>query len=67
MKRGLMLLSDTVVPLFEPCPGMNPSAFPAAKLPDVERKNLAILALAGTTTVSELAGFCRFSEDKSDF
>lgn len=34
---------------------MNPSAYPAAKLSEVDRKNLVILALAGMTTVSELA------------
>lgn len=35
---------------------MNPSAYPAAKLLEVERKNLAILALAGSATISKLAG-----------
>lgn len=34
---------------------MNPSAYPAAQLLEVERKNLAILALAGPATISELA------------
>ncbi len=34
---------------------MNPSAFPAAKLLECERKNLAIRALAGAATISDLA------------
>ena len=34
---------------------MNPSAYPAAKLLEVERKNRAILALAGSATISDLA------------
>lgn len=34
---------------------MNPSACPAAKLPEVDRKGLAILALAGTATITDLA------------
>ena len=34
---------------------MNPSAYPAAKLLEVERKNLAILALAESATISDLA------------
>ncbi len=34
---------------------MNPSAFPAARLPELERKNLAILALAGSATIRDLA------------
>ena len=48
-------MSDTVAPLLEPWPCMNPSAYPAAKLLEVERKNLAILALAGSATISDLA------------
>jgi hypothetical protein len=34
---------------------MNPSAYPAAKLLEVERKDLAIRALAGSATISDLA------------
>ena len=34
---------------------MSPSACPAARLPEVDRKDLAILALAGTATISNLA------------
>ena len=34
---------------------MNPSACPAARLPEVDRINLAILALAGTATITDLA------------
>ena len=34
---------------------MNPFACPAAKLPEVDRKSLAIQALAGTTTITDLA------------
>ena len=34
---------------------MNPSAYPAAKLPEVDRINLAVLALAGTATITDLA------------
>src|SRR5471032_2942364 len=34
---------------------MSPSACPAAKLPEVDRINLAILALAGTATITDLA------------
>src|SRR5471030_1827151 len=34
---------------------MNPFAFPAAKLPEVDRKSLAIQALAGTATITDLA------------
>src|SRR5665647_3087265 len=34
---------------------MNPSACPAAKLPEVDRKGLAILALAGTASITDLA------------
>lgn len=48
-------LSDTVTPSFEPSPPMSPSACPAARLPEVDRKDLAILALAGTATISNLA------------
>src|SRR5471030_1884517 len=34
---------------------MSPSACPAARLPEVDRKDLAILALARTATISNLA------------
>lgn len=34
---------------------MNPFACPAAKLPEVDRKSLAIQALAGTATITDLA------------
>ena len=34
---------------------MNPSACPAARLSEVDRKEMAILALAGTATISDLA------------
>ena len=34
---------------------MNPSACPASKLPEVDRINLAILALSGTTPITDLA------------
>ena len=34
---------------------MNPSACPAAKLSEVDRINLAVLALAGTATITGLA------------
>jgi len=34
---------------------MNPSACPAAKLPEVERIHLAILALSGSTLITDLA------------
>src|SRR5471030_2939647 len=34
---------------------MSPSACPAARLPEVDRKDLAILALAGAATISNLA------------
>ena len=34
---------------------MNPSACPAAKLLKVDRINLAVLALAGTATITDLA------------
>ena len=34
---------------------MNPSACPAARLPEADRINLAILALAGTATITDLA------------
>lgn len=34
---------------------MNPSACPAAKLPEADRINLAVLALAGTATITDLA------------
>ena len=35
---------------------MNPSACPAARLSEVDRKDLAVHALAGTTTVTDLSG-----------
>ena len=34
---------------------MNPFACPAAKLPEIDRKSLAIQALAGTATITDLA------------
>ena len=34
---------------------MNPSACPAARLPEADRYNLAVLALAGTATITDLA------------
>jgi hypothetical protein len=34
---------------------MNPSACPTAKLPEIDRINLAILALAGTAMITDLA------------
>ena len=34
---------------------MNPSACPAARLLDADRINLAVLALAGTATITDLA------------
>jgi hypothetical protein len=34
---------------------MNPSVFPAARLPERERKHLAIPALSGSATISDLA------------
>ena len=34
---------------------MNPSACPAARLPEADRINLAVLALAGTATITDLA------------
>ena len=34
---------------------MNPSACPAARLPEVDRKNLAVRALAGAATYTELS------------
>ncbi len=34
---------------------MKPFACPAAKLPEVDRKSLAIQALAGTATITDLA------------
>jgi len=48
-------LSDTVVPLPEPSSHINPSACPAARLPEADRINLAVLALAGTATITDLA------------
>src|SRR5665647_1197788 len=53
--RGLLRLSDTVVPSSEPWSHMNPSACPAAMLPEADRINLAVLALAGTATITDLA------------
>ena len=35
---------------------MNPSACPAVRLSEVDRKDLAVQALAGTTTVTDLSG-----------
>ncbi|MBC7683614.1 MAG: hypothetical protein H7176_00095 [Bdellovibrionales bacterium] len=34
---------------------MNPSACPAAKLPEADRIYLAVLALTGTATITDLA------------
>ena len=51
----MLRLDDTVVPSPEPSSHMNPSACPAARLPEADRMNLAILALAGTATITDLA------------
>ena len=53
---GLLRLSDTVAPSSEPSPHTNPSACPAARLSQVDRKDLAVQALAGTLTVTDLSG-----------
>ena len=42
-------------PYPEPWSHMNSSACPAAKLPEVDRINLAILALSGSTPITDLA------------
>ena len=54
-KAGDAAVERYCCPSPEPWPCMNPSAYPAAKLLEVERKNLAILALAGSATISDLA------------
>jgi hypothetical protein len=48
-------MSDTVALYLNRGACMNPSAFPAAKLLECERRNLAIRALAGSATISDLA------------
>ncbi|HAT29625.1 MAG TPA: hypothetical protein DCW29_01850, partial [Janthinobacterium sp.] len=49
---------------------MSPSACPAARRPEVDRKDLAILALAGTATISNLAAqhnvSCKFFYQQAD-